>query len=119
MKILSSGISQSSIVSFFSRLISFLLLSSALLALCLHCLTLVGLLLSLLELPWVGLVTGLWSASLTIPGIPPVPDLTGGPYWLGSGMSVRMLQTFGAELLRSRELRIWPRLEPGGKTKVW
>ena len=80
---------------------------------------LVGLLLSLRELPWVGLVTGLWSASLTIPGIPPVPDLTGGPYWLGSGMSVRMLQTFGAELLRSRELRICPRLEPGGNTKVW
>ena len=112
---LSSGISQSSMVSFFSRLISFLLLSSALLALCLHCLTLVGLLLSLLELTCVGLVEGLtWSASLIMPGIPPIPDRIGGLYWSGRATSVRMLQTFGAELLRSLELMVGGLLERRG-----
>ena len=70
MKMSSMGISQSSMVSFLSPLslfclISFLLLSSAELALALG-LTLVGLELSDLLLPWVGEVAGdTWSAIRT------------------------------------------------------
>ena len=71
MKMSSMGISQSSMVSFLSPLslfclISFLLLSSAELALALG-LTLVGLELSDLLLPWVGEVAGdTWSAIRTL-----------------------------------------------------
>ena len=71
MKMSSMGISQSSMVSFLSPLslfcrISFLLLSSAELARALG-LTLVGLELSDLLLPWVGEVAGeTWSAIRTL-----------------------------------------------------